>query len=63
MEGRKLTPDEVLSTKGGRWPIYIKLFAVLALFSVIGELIGTLKVGADAQMVISGTAFFTSPIP
>lgn len=44
MEGRKLTPDEVLSTKGGRWPIYIKLFVVLALFSVIGELIGTLKV-------------------
>lgn len=34
---------DLLSTKGGRWPIFIKLFTLLAIASVIGELIGTLS--------------------
>ena len=40
---KKLTPDEILSTKG-RMSIFIKLEILLIVFSVIGELIGTLKI-------------------
>ncbi|KAF5031050.1 hypothetical protein DSECCO2_631780 [anaerobic digester metagenome] len=42
-ETAALTPDEILSTKG-RAPVFIKLFALVGIFSAIGELIGTLKI-------------------
>lgn len=40
---KKLTPEEVLETKG-RWPIFVKFCMILIVFSAVGELIGTLKV-------------------
>lgn len=45
---------DLLSTKGGRWPIFIKLFTLLAIASVIGELIGTLsfKVGPGKVVIL-----------
>lgn len=36
--------DEVLCTGGGRWTVFIKLFAVLAGASVLAELIGTVTI-------------------
>ncbi|MGI5945981.1 MAG: DUF3100 domain-containing protein [Lachnospiraceae bacterium] len=36
--------DMVLSTKDGRWPVFIKLFALLIGSSVIAELIGTVTI-------------------
>lgn len=37
------TPEDELSTKG-RWPVFIKLFAVCGVMSVAGEMIGTIKI-------------------
>lgn len=38
------TVDPVLSTKDGRWPIFIKLFILLIAASVLAELIGTVTI-------------------
>ena len=37
------TQQDSLSTKG-RWPVFIKLFAVCGVTSALGEIIGTFKV-------------------
>ena len=39
-----LSAEEVLSTKNGRWPIFIKLFAICGVMAGLGELIGTFKI-------------------
>lgn len=36
--------NSVLSTKNGRWPIFIKLFALLTVSGVLSELIGTVSI-------------------
>lgn len=40
----EITTVPVLSMKNHRWPIFIKLFALLAAASIFGELIGTISI-------------------
>ncbi len=43
-EKKETVVDQVLSTKDGRWPVFIKLFILLIGASVIAELIGTITI-------------------
>lgn len=45
------TQDDVLITKN-RWPVFIKLFAILGVVSGIGELIGTIKIPVGPGNII-----------
>lgn len=41
---KEVTVDSALSTKDGRWPIFIRLFILLTAASVLAELIGTVSI-------------------
>lgn len=41
---KEVAVDPVLSTKDGRWPVFLKLFALLTAASVLAELIGTVSI-------------------
>lgn len=50
---KEVTVDSALSTKDGRWPIFIKLFVLLTAASVLAELIGTVSIPLGAIGKIS----------
>ena len=41
---KKIVVDQILSTKDGRWPVFIKLFILLIGASIVAELIGTVTI-------------------
>lgn len=43
-EKREDVVDQGISTKGGRWPVFIKLFVLLIISSVLAEMIGTITI-------------------
>lgn len=40
-EKTEVTVDRILSSKNGRWPVFIKLFVLVAAAGIISEIIGT----------------------
>ena len=58
-EKTEVTVDRILSSKNGRWPVFIKLFVLVAAAGIISEIIGTktIPLGSVGKVNITAMVF------
>ena len=58
-EKKEVVVDQVLCTDNGRWPVFIKLFALVAIVGIISEIIGvkTIPLGSIGKVNITAMVF------
>ena len=58
-EKAEVTVDRILSSKNGRWPVFIKLFVLVAAAGIISEIIGTktIPLGSVGKVNITAMVF------
>lgn len=61
-EKKEVTVDPIMSSKNGRWPVFIKLFLLVAIAGFISEMIGTKTIPLGSAGKVSITAMIFAMI-